>query len=164
MPDDERRMTVPLHISWDLYRGQAAVWCECVAAGVRRAVVLPRLDTIFAPVAEDPAGTTPYEELDWRLVSPTEADWERYRDLVEKAVARHRLAHCVQRVESLARWAGGRRVAVPQYHLWIYRDADVGRTIDRLYEETDPDGRRELWRRLLSWTAPANQSTTPDGR
>lgn len=157
-------MTVPIHISWDLYRGKAAVWCECVAAGVRRAVLLPRLDTIFAPVEEDPTRQTPYDELDWRLVSPTEADWHRYRELVEKAAARHGLEHRVQRVENLARWAGGRRVAVPQYHLWVFRDPEVGGTIDRLYEETDSRRRRELWRWLLSWTTPAPHSNTPDGR
>lgn len=157
-------MTVPIHISWDLYRGQTAVWCQCVAAGARRAVLLPRLDTIFAPVHEDPSRETPYGELDWRLVSPTEADWRRYRELVEKLTEREGLPYRAQRVESLARWAGGRRVAVPQYHLWIYRDAEVGRRIDRLYDETDEAERREHWRWLLSWTASANHSTTPDGR
>ncbi|MFW6078924.1 MAG: hypothetical protein ACODAE_04845 [Gemmatimonadota bacterium] len=148
-------MTVPIHISWDLYRGQAAVWCECVAAGARRAVLLPRLDTIFAPVREDPAGETPYAELDWRLVSPTETDWERYRELVARAAERHGLEHRAQRVENLARWAGGHRVAVPQYDIWVFRDAEVGRAIDRLYAETDQAERRELWRWLLAWTAPA---------
>ena len=47
-------MTVPIQISWDLYQGRLAVWCECLKAGARRAVLLPRLDTIFAPREEDP--------------------------------------------------------------------------------------------------------------
>ena len=42
-------MTVPIVIPWDLYQGKLVVWCEAVAAGARRAVLLPRLDTIFAP-------------------------------------------------------------------------------------------------------------------
>ena len=35
-------MTVPIQIPWDLYLGKVAVWCDCVNAGVRRAVLLPR--------------------------------------------------------------------------------------------------------------------------
>jgi hypothetical protein len=46
-------------------------------------------------------------------------------------------------------------VAVPQYHLWLYRDPTVGDAMDQLYEETDPLKRREMWRWLLAWTAPA---------
>ncbi len=61
-----------------------------------------------------------------------------------------------QRVENVARWVDGRHVAVPQFHIWLYADAAVGAAIDRLYEETDPRRRRELWRWLLSWTSPAD--------
>lgn len=154
-------MTVPIQISWDLYAGKLAVWCECLRAGARRAVLLPRLDTIFAPVQEDPARELPYESLDWRLVSPTEADWRHYRGLVEKHAGRHGLRHRVQRVENLARWAGQRRVAVPQYHIWLYRDEAVGETIDRLYDTVEARKRRRLWRWLLEWTAPANHRSEP---
>ena len=73
------RVTVPIVIPWDLYEGKLVVWCEAVAAGARRAVLLPRLDTIFAPVQEDPAREREYVALDWRLVSPREADWTRTR-------------------------------------------------------------------------------------
>ena len=52
-------MTVPIQISWDMYQGKVAVWCECLGAGVRRAVLLPRLDPIFAPTEEDPARERP---------------------------------------------------------------------------------------------------------
>ena len=52
-------MTVPIQIAWDLYQGKTAVWCECMTAGVRRAVLLPRLDPIFAPIEEDPARELP---------------------------------------------------------------------------------------------------------
>ncbi|HEY8469836.1 MAG TPA: hypothetical protein VIL18_09345 [Longimicrobiales bacterium] len=147
-------MTVPIQISWDLYLGQVSVWCECLVAGVRRAVLLPRLDTIFSPEQEDPAREVPYRELKWRLVSPTEADWERYRELAQKQAARHGISLRTQRVEKLAGWAGGPRVPVPQYHLWLYRDAEVGAAIDELYEELDPARRRALWSWLLQWTAP----------
>lgn len=147
-------MTVPIQISWDLYLGRVLVWCECLLAGVRRAVLLPRLDTIFSPVDEDPGRELAYGELDWRLVSPTESDWQRYRELAERQAARSGLKARVQRVESVARWMGGRQVAVPQYHIWLFRDADVGQGIDRLYDEPDAEERRRLWRWLLTWTAP----------
>lgn len=148
-------MTVPIQIPWDLHLGRVLVWCECVAAGVRRAVLLPRLDTIFTPVEEDPAREHPYNELDWRLVSPTEADWAYYRALVEKQAARAGVQCRAQRVENVARWVGGRRMAVPQYHLWLYREAAVGDVIEGLYQELDAQRRRELWRWLLAWVAPA---------
>ncbi len=114
-------MTVPIQIPWDLYQGKVAVWCECVRAGARRAVVLPRLDTIFAPREEDPGRLTEYDRLDWRLVSPTESDWSRYLEMVAKQAERARLPTHVQRVETIASWAGGRRVAVPQYHILVVR-------------------------------------------
>lgn len=150
-------MTVPIQISWDLYLGKVAVWCECLRAGVRRAVLLPRLDTIFAPREEDPARERAYDDLDWRLVSPTEADWEHYRELAVKQADRHGLQHRVQRVEDLAQWADGDRVAVPRYHIWLYRDPDVAERIDGLYDELDPEARRRRWRWLLAWTAPADR-------
>jgi hypothetical protein len=148
-------MTVPIQIPWDLFQGKVAVWCECLAVGVRRAVLLPRLDPIFAPVEEDPAREREYHSLDWRLVSPSEHDWERYREMVDKMVQRARLQCRVQRVESIARWVGGRQVAVPQYHIWLYREEMVSRKIDKLYDEVDAQERRELWRWLLAWTTPA---------
>jgi hypothetical protein len=148
-------MTVPIQIPWDLYQGKIVVWCECIAAGVRRAVLLPRLDTIFGPRAEDPSREARYEDLDWQLISPTEADWTRYAELVEKQAARVRVPWRMQRVENVARWVGGRHVAVPQYHLWLYADDDVGAVIDRLYDELDANRRGELWRWLLAWKAPA---------
>ena len=151
-------MTVPIHISWDLFQGQLSVWCECLAAGARRAVLLPRLDTIFSPVQEDPARERAYSGLDWRLVSPTESDWAHYRGMVEKAAARAGLQWRAQRVESVGRWAGGRAVQVPQYHLWIFRDAEAGAAIERLYDELDARERRRLWGWLLQWTAPASFS------
>jgi len=148
-------MTVPIQIPWDLFQGKTAVWCECLLAGARRAVLLPRLDPIFAPMEEDPAREQPYTKLDWRLVSPTEADWDRYRAMVGKIAGRAQLQMHVQRVENVARWVGGRQVAVPQYHIWLYRDEPVGAALDRLYEELDPQQRRGLWRWLLAWTTPA---------
>jgi hypothetical protein len=148
-------VTVPVQISWDLYLGKVVVWCECVRAGVRRAVLLPRLDTVFTPVEEHPGREVAYEELDWRLVSPTERDWDRYRELVEKQASRYGLSWWMQRVERIAEWVGGRRVAVPHYHIWLYRDAEVGEMIERLYLTLDPEERRGLWRWLLAWTAPA---------
>src|SRR5207249_9979688 len=111
--------------------GRTAVWCECVAVGVRRAVILPRLDVIFSPMEESPARELPYGELDWRLVSPTDADWVRYIELAEKQASRANVSVRVQRVENVARWLGGRQVSVPQYHIWLYREADVGVAIDR---------------------------------
>jgi hypothetical protein len=152
-------MTVPIQISWDLFHGKIVVWCECLRAGARRAVLLPRLDTIFGPVDEDPARERPYSQLDWRLISPTEADWERYRDLVVKQATRAGVGWTAQRVETLARWVDGRRVAAPQYHLWLYRDDDVRERIQALYDETDPETRREHWRWLLAWTAPQGIQT-----
>ncbi len=146
-------MTVPIQISWDLYLGRLLVWCECLLAGVRRAVLLPRLDTIFSPMEEDPARELSYGELNWRLVSPTEADWERYREMAERQAHRFGLQLRVQRVENVARWMGGRQVAVPQYHLWLFRDPEVAEAIERLYDESDAEQRRGLWRWLLAWTA-----------
>jgi hypothetical protein len=148
-------MTVPIQIAWDLFHGKIVVWCECIGAGARRAVLLPRLDTIFAPADEDPTRELPYTQLDWRLVSPTETDWERYIGLVTKQAERARIPWRAQRVENMARWVGGQRVAVPQYHLWLYDGAETGAAIDRLYDSVDPEERRTLWRWLLSWTAPA---------
>ena len=49
----------------------------------------------------------------------------RYREMVEKMVHRAKLESRVQRVESVARWVGGRQVAVPQYHIWLYREEAV---------------------------------------
>ena len=151
-------MTVPIHIPWDLYQGQITVWCECLAAGARRAVLLPRLDTIFSPIQEDPARERAYDRLDWRLVSPTETDWAHYRSLVERAAARAGVESHAQRVESIGRWAGGRAVQIPQYHLWLYRGADTAAAIERLYEELDGAERRRLWGWLLQWMSPASIS------
>lgn len=148
-------MTVPIVIPWDLYQGKLVVWCEAVAVGARRAVLLPRLDTIFAPVEEDPARERPYDSLDWRLVSPREADWAKYREMVEKQAARYGIRHRVQRVESVAEWVQGRKVVVPQYHLWLYREEAVAEAIVELYAEPDPGVRGRLWRELLAWQAPA---------
>lgn len=147
-------MTVPIQIPWDLYQGKIAVWCECLGAGVRRAVLLPRLDPIFAPTEEDPARERPRAGLDWRLISPTEADWRRYCEMVEKQVERSALQWRAQRVENVASWVGGRQVAVPQYHLWLYQHDGVAEALDRLYDEIDAQERRALWRWLLAWTTP----------
>lgn len=147
-------MTVPIQISWDLYQGRLAVWCECLKAGVRRAVLLPRLDTIFTPREEDPGRTTEYDRLDWRLVSPTETDWRRYREMAGKQAERAGLSLYIQRIETIASWAGGRNVSVPQYHIWLFADESTGGEIRRLYEELDPQKRRGLWRWLLAWTTP----------
>ena len=152
-------MTVPIQVPWDLYLGRVVVWCECLRAGVRRAVLLPRLDTIFGPAEEDPARELPREELEWRLISPTEADWVQYRSLVAKQAERAGVRVHIQRVENVARWIGGRQAAVPQYHLWLYREDDIGTAIERLYDETDQESRRKMWQWLLSWTAPVGQST-----
>jgi hypothetical protein len=147
-------MTVPIQIAWDLYQGKIAVWCECLAAGVRRAVLLPRLDPIFAPTEEDPARELPRAQLDWRLISPTESDWRRYSEMVAKQAQRMDITWRAQRVENVASWVGGRQVAVPQYHLWLYRHEGVAEALDRLYDEVDQHERRALWRWLLSWTTP----------
>lgn len=155
-------MTVPIVIPWDLYQGKVTAWCEVVAAGARRAVLLPRLDTIFAPVEEDPARERPYDSLDWRLVSPREGDWTRYREMVEKQVARWAIRYRMQRVESVAEWVQGRKVVVPQYHLWLYREDGVEEAIGALYAEPDARERRRLWRELLAWQAPAQLRTEED--
>jgi hypothetical protein len=152
-------MTVPIQIPWDLFHGKIVVWCECLRAGVRRAVLLPRLDTIFAPVAEDPARELPYAELDWRLISPSEGDWTHYTEMVAKQADRMGIAWHAQRVESMAQWVGGQRVVVPQYHLWLYRDEEAREAIGRLYDEVDVAKRRMLWRWLLEWTAPTSSRT-----
>ena len=149
-------MTVPIQIPWDLYQGKLAVWCECVNVGVRRAVLLPRLDPIFAPLEEDPAREQPRSNLDWRLVSPTESDWRKYCEMVEKHAQRAQVEWRAQRVENVASWVGGRQVAVPQYHLWLYHHEGVAQAIDRLYDEVDGTERRALWRWLLSWTTPTS--------
>lgn len=155
-------MTVPIVIPWDLYHGKLVVWCEAVSAGARRAVLLPRLDTIFAPVEEDPAREREYHTLDWRLVSPREADWQRYREMVEKQSARSGIRYRMQRVENVAEWVGGRKVVVPQYHLWLYRDEAVAAEIDELYAESDAETRRRLWRELLAWQTSANPAAEED--
>jgi hypothetical protein len=118
-------------------------------------VLLPRLDVIFSPVEESPSRELPYGEMDWRLVSPTDADWTRYIELVEKQTLHSGISHHAQRVENVGRWMGGRQVVMPQYHLWLYRDADVQSVIERLYEEPDASRRRGMWQWLLAWTAPA---------
>jgi hypothetical protein len=148
-------MAVPILISWDMYHGQLMVWCEAVAAGARRAVLLPRLDTIFAPEQEDPARERAYGALDWRLVSPREADWQKYQAMVAKQADRSGVRHRAQRVENVAEWVGGRKVVVPQYHLWLYADDATGRTIDALYAEPDAHRRSRLWRELLAWQTSA---------
>jgi hypothetical protein len=147
-------MTVPIQVPWDLYLGRVVVWCECLEAGVRRAVLLPRLDTIFGPAEEDPQREMRREELDWRLISPTEHDWRQYQSLVGKQAERAGVRVHAQRVENIARWMGGRQAAVPQYHLWLFRDEQAGQRIQALYDETDPARRRAEWQWLLAWTAP----------
>lgn len=149
-------------IPWDLYQGQVLVWAEAVAAGARHAVLLPRLDTIFAPLEEDPARERAYGSLDWQLVSPREEDWGRYEKMVSQQAERHGIRYRMQRVESLAQWVGSRKVVVPQYHLWLHGDATVGERIDRLYAEPDAAERRRLWRELLAWQTPANLNTEED--
>lgn len=155
-------MTVPIVIPWDLYQGQLVVWCEAVAAGARRAVLLSRLDTIFAPTREDPAREQEYGDLDWRLVSPKESDWRRYQEMVEKHVARYGIRYRMQRVENVAEWVGGSKVVVPQYHLWLFRDDAVAERIDELYAESDAGRRRELWRELLTWQTSAEPRMEED--
>jgi hypothetical protein len=109
-------MTVPIQVPWDLYLGRVVVWCECLEAGVRRAVLLPRLDTIFGPAEEDPQRELPREELEWRLISPTEADWRQYRTPGGEAGGTGRCATVhIERIENVARWLGrqaGVRAAV----------------------------------------------------
>jgi len=147
-------MTVPIQIPWDLYLGRVVVWCECLSAGVRRAVLLPRLDTIFGPLEEDPARELKRESLEWRLISPVESDWTQYRALVDKQAARAGIRIHAQRVESIGQFMNGRQASVPQYHLWLYKEDDVETALNVLYDETDPSKRREMWRWLLQWTAP----------
>ncbi|MFO7894946.1 MAG: hypothetical protein R6U63_14620 [Longimicrobiales bacterium] len=149
-------MTVPIVIPWDLYQGKVVVWCEAVAAGARRAVLLPRLDTIFAPVHEDPTREQEYGALDWQLVSPREEDWQRYHGMVRKHAERYRIQHRMQRVENVAEWVHGKKVVVPQYHVWLYRDDAVNERIEELYAESDPEERRRLWRELLTWQTSDN--------
>jgi hypothetical protein len=149
-------MTVPIVIPWDLYQGKLVVWCEAVAAGARRAVLLPRLDTIFAPMQEDPSREQPYASLDWRLVSPKESDWQKYEEMVKKHADRYGIGYRMQRVENVAEWVGGSKVVVPQYHLWLYRDRAVDAEIDELYAESDAAARQGLWRELLAWQTSAN--------
>ncbi len=149
-------MTVPIVIPWDLYQGKLVVWCEAVAAGARRAVLLPRLDTIFAPNHEDPSREQEYDALDWRLVSPREADWQKYEAMVRKHAERYRIRHRKQRVENVAEWVHGRKVVVPQYHLWLYREDAVVEEIEALYAEPDAQERRRLWRELLTWQTSDN--------
>ena len=155
-------MTVPIVIPWDLYQGKVVVWCETVAAGARRAVLLPRLDTIFAPVREDPAREQEYAALDWRLVSPRESDWHEYGKMVEKHAARYGIRYRMQRVENVAEWVGGSKVVVPQYHLWLYRDEAVVAEIDELYAEADAERRGHLWRELLAWQTSAEPKMEED--
>lgn len=154
-------MTVPIQIPWDLFLGKAAVWCDCIRAGVRRAVLLPRLDTIFGPAEEDPARELERSQLDWRLISPTEADWRRYIDMIEKQAARSGVQLHIQRIENVAQWIGGRQVSVPQFHLWLFVGPQVLEQIEALYDEPDPQKRAGLWRWLLGWTAPRT-ATEPE--
>ncbi len=155
-------MTVPIVIPWDLYEGKLVVWCEAVAAGARKAVLLPRLDTIFAPAEEDPTREREYASLDWRLVSPREQDWDRYATMVAGHAARYGIRHRMQRVENVGEWVAGRKVVVPQYHLWLFGREETGEEIDRLYAESDAGERRRLWRDLLAWRAPAQPRTEDD--
>ena len=150
-------MTVPIVIPWDLYEGKVVVWCETVAAGARRAVLLPRLDTIFAPVREDPTRALEYAALDWRLVSPRESDWQRYEAMVRKHAERYGIRYRMQRVENVAEWVGGAKVVVPQYHLWLYREDLVAGQLDELYAESAAEERQRLWRELLAWQTSAEQ-------
>jgi hypothetical protein len=155
-------MTMPIMIPWDLYHGKLVVWCETVAAGARRAVLLPRLDTIFAPEEEDPARERPYGSLDWRLVSPRESDWARYEEMVAKQAARARIQYRMQRVESLAQWVGSRKVVVPQYHIWLFDAPATGARIEELYAEPDAARRSRLWRELLAWQTSAHLKVEED--
>ncbi len=155
-------MTVPIVIPWDLYEGKLVVWCEAVAAGARRAVLLPRLDTIFAPVREDPAREQEYSALDWQLVSPRESDWTKYEGMVKRHTARYSIEYRMQRVENVAEWVGGAKVVVPQYHLWLYREESVAAEIDELYAESDAERRRGLWRELLTWQTSAEPRMEED--
>jgi hypothetical protein len=155
-------VTVPIVIPWDLYQGKLVVWCEAVAAGARRAVLLPRLDTIFAPVEEDPARERDRRALDWRLISPREADWTKYGEMVRKQTARYDIRFRMQRVENVAEWVRGRKVVVPQYHLWLYREESAAAGIEALYAEPDARERRRLWGELLAWQTPAQLLTEED--
>jgi hypothetical protein len=149
-------VTVPIVIPWDLYQGKVVVWCEAVAAGARKAVLLPRLDTIFAPVHEDPAREQEYDALDWRLVSPREADWQKYEGMVRTQAERYGIRHRMQRVENVAEWVQGKKVVVPQYHLWLYREEATNEKIEALYAEPKPEERRRLWSELLTWQTTEN--------
>ena len=93
------------------------------------------------------------------LWAKTEADWERYRELVGKAADRADVSWLAQRIENVARWVGGRPVAAPQYHIWLYREEVVETRIRALYDEIDPERRRAHWRWLLAWTPPAGSRT-----
>jgi hypothetical protein len=155
-------VSVPIVIPWDLYEGKLVVWCEAVAAGARRAVLLPRLDTIFAPVREDPAREQEYSALDWRLASPRESDWTKYEGMVKRHTERYSIEYRMQRVENVAEWVGGSKVVVPQYHLWLYREAAVAAEIDELYAEPDAEKRRGLWRELLTWQTSAEPRMEED--
>jgi hypothetical protein len=155
-------MAVPIVIAWDLYEGKLSVWCEAVAAGARRAVLLPRLDTIFGPAEEDPAREREYGSLDWRLISPRETDWARYERMVAKQAERYGVAYRMQRVENVAEWVGGRKVVVPQYHLWLYAAEETAVRIEELYAESDPARRGRLWRELLAWQTLANLKVEED--
>jgi hypothetical protein len=155
-------MAVPILIPWDLYHGKVVVWCEAVEAGARRAVLLPRLDTIFAPQQEDPSREREYGDLDWRLISPRESDWLKYEALVAKQAQRSNVPYRMQRVESLAQWVGNRNVVVPQYHIWLYDSPATGQAIDELYAEPDAARRARLWRELLAWQTPANLKVEED--
>jgi hypothetical protein len=42
--------------------------------------------------------------------------------MVAKQAERFGIAYRMQRVENVAEWVGGRKVVVPQYHLWLYAD------------------------------------------
>lgn len=155
-------MTVPIVIPWDLYEGKLVVWCEAVAAGARRAVLLPRLDTIFAPVHEDPTREQAYDALDWRLVSPREQDWSKYGEMVERHASRYGIRYRMQRVENVAEWVAGSKVVVPQYHMWLYRGDAVEAEIDELYAESDAERRGRLWRELLTWQTSAEPRMEKD--
>ncbi|MDX1674250.1 MAG: hypothetical protein R3314_05540, partial [Longimicrobiales bacterium] len=80
----------------------------------------------------------------------------KYRGMVEKQAERYGIRHRMQRVENVAEWVHGKKVVVPQYHLWLYREDAVNETIEALYAESDPQERRRLWRELLTWQTSHN--------